>query len=77
MKSASEHLDVLRSYPKAFLTPAQVAPVLGWDPHWIRVVARQDAGRIPFPVIVHGTRTQVPKQAFISWYEKECVGCEK
>lgn len=51
-----------------WLVPAEVAPLLGWDAHYIRLVARKHPHDLPFPVITHGTRTQIPKAPFIEWF---------
>lgn len=62
-------LDEIRSYESEFLTPAQVAPVLGCDPQDIRVTAKRHPERLGFNVSVIGTRVKVPRLAFIHWLE--------
>lgn len=54
-----------------FFTPAEAAKYLGWDPHYIRVAAREVPCKLPFPVVLHGRRTQIPKQSFLDWINKE------
>ena len=49
------------------LTPAQVAPVLGCNPQDIRVAARQAPELLGFPVAVIGSRTKIPRAAFLRW----------
>lgn len=51
------------------LTPADVAPVLGCDPHYIRVAARQCPARLGFPVVLICKRTKIPRIAFIKYME--------
>lgn len=62
-------LNELREYPREFLTPAEVAPILGCDPQDIRVQARLAPERLGFNVAVVGTRVKVPRLAFIRWLE--------
>lgn len=50
-----------------YYTPAEIAPILHWDPQYIREVARMANSTLPFPVIVHGRRTQIPKKEFDEW----------
>lgn len=64
-------LNELREYPREFLTPAEVAPILGCDPQDIRVQARLAPERLGFNVAVIGTRVKVPRLAFIKWMEGE------
>lgn len=62
-------LDDLKRLDREFLTPAQVAEVLGCDPQGIRVWARQRPEGLGFPVCVVGSRTKIPRIAFIRWME--------
>lgn len=62
-------LNDLRMSTKDVLTPADVAPVLGCDPHYIRVAARQRPERLGFPVVLIGNRTKIPRIAFIKFME--------
>ena len=64
-------LQEMRDYPREFLTPAEVAPVLGCDPQDIRVAAKVHPERLGFNVAVIGTRVKVPRLAFIRWMEGE------
>lgn len=54
---------------KVFLTPMEVAPLLGCDPHWIRLMARTEDGRkaIGFPVVKLGTRVKVLRIPFLRY----------
>ena len=50
-----------------YLTPAEIAGVLGSDPQTIRVAARVDPQRLGFPVVVIGSRVKIPKAAFLRY----------
>lgn len=52
---------------KDYLTPAEIAGVLGSDPQTIRVAARVDPQRLGFPVVVIGSRVKIPKAAFLRY----------
>ena len=62
-------LDDLKRLDREFLTPAQVAEVLGCDPQGIRVWARQRPDGLGFPVCIVGSRTKIPKRPFIQFME--------
>lgn len=62
-------LDDLKRIDREYLTPAQVAEVLGCDAQDVRVAARECPERLGFPVCVIGSRTKVPRRAFIAWME--------
>ena len=46
---------------KVFLTPAEVAPVMGCNPQRIRVMAAQAPELLPFPVVKIGSRVRIPR----------------
>ena len=52
---------------KEYLTPAQIAPVLGVDPHHIRVTARQAPEHLKFEFEVVGNRTKIPRIPFLRY----------
>lgn len=62
-------LDDIKAMKKECLSPAIVAQVMGCDPHYIRLQARQNPAALGFPVNVQGTRTRIPRRAFIRWME--------
>lgn len=64
-------LDDIRAMDREMLTPAIVARVIGCDPYFISVQARTDAAALGFPVCRMGTRTRIPRRAFIRWMEGE------
>lgn len=52
---------------KEYLTPAQIAPVLGVDPHAIRIVARRKPELLKFEFEVVGNRTKIPRIPFLRY----------
>ena len=60
-------LDDLKRLDREFLTPAQVADVLGCDAQSVRTAAQLKPELLGFPVCVVGHRTKIPKQAFLNW----------
>ena len=67
-------LDDLKRLDREFLTPAQVAEILNCSAHGIRIWARQQPEQLGFPVCVIGSRTKIPRRAFIAWMEGKKVG---
>lgn len=59
-------LDEIRNSEKPMLTPADVAPVLGVNPHSIRVASPSELG---FPVAKIGNRTLIPRKPFLAFVE--------
>lgn len=63
---------------KHFMTPAEVAGVLGCDTYKISVMAMTEEGRkdLGFPVIRLGTRTKIPRIPFLRYmgWEGEIKG---
>ena len=62
-------LDDLKRLDREFLTPAQVAEILGCNPQGIRVWARQRPEGLGFPVCLVGSRIKIPKRPFIQFME--------
>jgi hypothetical protein len=62
-------LDELRKCHDGFLTPKQVAPLIGCDPYSINLQARKDPAKLGFPVTVMGCRVRIPRLAFIRFVE--------
>lgn len=56
-QQALEHIITTN---KEFLTPAEVAPVLGVAAHNIRLTARHHPEALKFDIIVLGSRTNPP-----------------
>ena len=59
----------LRELDAELYTPAQVAAVLHWDPQYIRIMAREQPEELPFRVMVHRRRVQIPAEGFWSWWD--------
>lgn len=62
-------LDDIKRMETPTITPAQAATVLGCNPHWIRLMARQQPEKLGFPVTVLGSRTKIPRVPFIRYIE--------
>lgn len=62
-------LEQIRTSAKDMLSPADVAEVLGCDPYNITLQVKQDKelgmNSFPFPTIRIGTRTKIPRLAFL------------
>ena len=58
-------LEYIINTDKEFLTPAEIAPVLGVDPHSIRITARQRPNLIKFEFTFVGNRMKIPKTPFL------------
>lgn len=58
-------IEEIRASDKVFLTPKEVAPVLGCNPYAISIVARDCPEKLGFPVIRMGTRTKIPRIPFL------------
>lgn len=57
---------------KPFLTPAEVAEVLGACPQTIRNQAHDYPEKLGFPVIVTGSRTRIPRIRFLEFIGIRC-----
>lgn len=66
--SASPSIQRIEALEKAFLTPQDVAPVLGCKPYAINLQAQADPARLGFAVCVIGRRIKIPRAAFLAWY---------
>lgn len=62
-------LDDIKRMDREFLPPSVVAHVVGCDPQSIRIQARENPAALGFPVSVQGTRTRIPRRAFVRWME--------
>lgn len=60
-------LDEIKNSDSLFLNPADIAPILGCDPNWIRRAAHDAPELIGFPVSVIGTRTRIPRKPFLQF----------
>ena len=62
-------LEEIRNMSKETLSPAIVAEIIGCDPHYIRLTAREAPEQLPFPVITCRSRVRIPRLAFIRFME--------
>lgn len=62
-------VDEIKTCDREYLIPSEIAPLLGVDPQDIRVSAKQCPERLGFNVAVIGTRTKIPRRAFLRWLE--------
>lgn len=69
-------LEKIKASEKIFLTPAEVAPVLGCDPQTIRHAAREQPELLGFPCMVIGTRTKIPRIPFLRFLGIETTETE-
>ena len=60
-------LDEIRRCDKDFLSPTDVAAVIGCKPYAINIQAKADPSRLGFPVCIIGTRVRIPRAAFLKW----------
>ena len=60
-------LEEAKQSDKAFLTPAEIAPIIGCNPNWIRKAAHDAPELVGFPVCVIGTRTRIPRKPFLAF----------
>lgn len=60
-------LTEIKVSDKALLLAKDVAPVLGCDPHSIRIQAREYPEQLGFPVVVIGNRTLIPRKPFLAY----------
>lgn len=62
-------LTEIKGLDKPFLTPKEVAGVLGSDPQTIRVTARTAPERVGFPFTFTGNRMKIPRIPFLNFVE--------
>ena len=62
-------LDDIKKMDREMLTPAIVAKVIHCVPYYISLQARTNPAALGFPVSVQGSRTRIPRRAFIRWME--------
>lgn len=58
-------IEEIKNSSAVWLTPAQVAPILGVNPQTLRVMAATNPAALGFPVIVMGSRVKIPKVPFL------------
>ena len=58
-------LEEMKRSDKLFLTPADVAPVMGSNPHTVRCTARQRPELLGFEFTFSGNRMKIPRIPFL------------
>lgn len=58
-------LERIISSEKAFLTPAEAAPLLETDPQTLRMSARENPALVKFPFVFIGNRMKIPRIPFL------------
>ncbi|MBQ5796025.1 MAG: helix-turn-helix domain-containing protein [Kiritimatiellae bacterium] len=61
-------IDEIRRVDAPWLTPADVAEVLKCDAQSLRDQARNDPGKLGFPVCVIGNKTIIPRTSFLRFF---------
>ena len=62
-------LEELKAMEREFITPAIAGSILGCNPYSITLQARHAPALLGFPVCVIGTRTKIPRRAFVQFLE--------
>ena len=62
-------LSEIKQSDKAMLVAEEVAPVIGCNPHRIRLMAKERPELLGFPVCVVGSRVKIPRVPFINFIE--------
>ena len=60
-------IEEIKASQRAYLIPADIAPVLGCDPQTIRDMAAQRPEQLGFPVLRIGSRTKIPRIPFLKF----------
>lgn len=71
MSKAQAALEAIKANTEPFVKPSDVAPVLGVDPHSIRLQAEEEPRALGFNVIRVGNKTLIPRLPFIRFVEGE------
>lgn len=58
-------IEQIQNSEKLFLSPVEVAPVLGSDPHTVRCTAKQRPELLGFPFTFSGNRMKIPRIPFL------------
>lgn len=62
-------MEEIRTCPREFLTPGDIAPLLGVNPYAINVAAKTDPDRLGFPVCMIGRRVKIPRRRFLNFMD--------
>lgn len=67
-------LEQIKQSNDVFLYAADIAPLLGCDPNWIRRAAHDAPELIGFPVSVMGRRVRIPRKPFLAFIGEDEKG---
>ena len=62
-------LEELRACEKCFISPCEAAPLLGVNPHWIRLMVRQHPEELGFQTIQSGRNIKIHRVSFLRYLE--------
>lgn len=62
-------IEDIRAMDKSWLLPSEAAQVLGCDPQWLRIMARERPERLGFPVCCTSEhRVKIPREPFLRFF---------
>ena len=64
-------LQEIKDMDREFITPGIAAKILGCDPQYLRITARQAKEELGFPVVILRSRVKILRLAFIRYMEGE------
>jgi hypothetical protein len=64
-------IEEIKASPKMFLIPADIAPLIGSDPHTIRCTAKQRPDLLGFEFTFTGNRMKIPRIPFLRFLGEE------
>ena len=60
-------LEEIKKSSALYLTPCDVAPVIGCDPQKLRMTAQENPALLGFPVTVTGVRVKIWRKPFLKF----------
>lgn len=60
-------LDDIRAMSKPTILASEAAQVLGCNPQWLRLMAREQPEKLGFPVCCIGSRVKIPRKPFLAF----------
>lgn len=61
--------EQIKALDRAIITPDEAARVLQCNAQYIRIQAREDASKLPFPTVCIGRRVKIPRLPFVAFIE--------
>ena len=65
-------LEEMRTLDREWLSPKEVASVLGCNAQGLRVWAKQCPEQLGFPVIIVKSRVKIPRKPFLTYLTGRC-----